>query len=170
MSNNNQDWLDDDDFDLDDIFEEDETPRRRSSGNEDVVKKLRRAERSKDKQLKELQAELESLRKFQRESNISKVLQEKNINPKIAAFIPSDLDASTESISAWLEQYGDVFGTPQVQQQVQQEDYDLSALRQIDAATSGAYSPDDVNDLYSVINNAQSQEELLNLLYSQGME
>jgi hypothetical protein len=168
MSNNNQDWLDDDDdFDFD--FEEEETPRR--SNSNDALKKVRRAERAKDKQLKELQAELESLRKFQREATISKVLTEKNINPKIAAFIPGDLEVSTESIGSWLEQYGDVFGVQPVQQQQSNvDDMDIAALRQIDAATSGAYSLDDTNDLFGSINNAQSHEELLDLLYRQGME
>lgn len=170
MSNNNQDWLDDDDdFDFEDF--EEETPRRSPKDN-DALRKVRRAERAKDKQLKELQAELEGLRKFQREATISKVLQEKNINPKIAAFIPGDLEVSTESIGSWLDQYGDVFG---IQQQVPQQqsgldDADIAALRQIDAATSGAYSLDDANDLYSTLNNVQTQEELLDLLYRQGME
>ena len=168
MSNNNQDWLDDDDdFDFEDF--EEETPRRSSKDNA-ALRKVRRAERAKDKQLKELQAELETLRKFQRESTISKVLQEKNINPKIAAFIPGDLDASTEAISSWLEQYGDVFGVQQVQQQPGLQDADIATLRQIDAATSGAYSLDDANDMFSALNNVQSQEELLDLLYRQGME
>lgn len=169
MSNNNQDWLDDDDdFDFD--LEEEETQPRRSNAN-DALKKVRRAERAKDKQLKELQAELESLRKFQREATISKVLSEKNINPKIAAFIPGDLEVSTEAIGSWLEQYGDVFGVQQVQQQQSNvNDLDIAALRQIDAATSGAYSLDDTNDMFSALNNVQSQEELLDLLYRQGME
>lgn len=168
MSNNNQDWLDDDDdFDFEDF--EEETPRRSSKDN-DALRKVRRAERAKDKQLKELQAELETLRKFQRESTISKVLQEKNINPKIAAFIPGDLETSTEAISSWLEQYGDVFGVQQVQQQPGLQDADIATLRQIDAATSGAYSLDDANDMFSALNNVQSQEELLDLLYRQGME
>lgn len=168
MSNNNQDWLDDDDdFDFEDF--EEETPRRSSKDN-DALRKVRRAERAKDKQLKELQAELETLRKFQRESTISKVLQEKNINPKIAAFIPGDLDASTEAISSWLEQYGDVFGVQQVQQQPGLQDADIATLRQIDAVTSNAYSLDDANDMFSALNNVQSQEELLDLLYRQGME
>jgi hypothetical protein len=169
MSNNNQDWLDDDEFDFDLDEVEDETPRRGSKDN-DALRKVRRAERAKDKQLKELQVELESLRKFQRESTISKVLHEKNINPKIAALIPGDLDGSLESINLWLEQYGDIFGVQQVQQSNGLNEADIATLRQIDAATSGAYSLDDTNDLFGSINNAQSQEELLELLYRQGME
>lgn len=162
---NNQDWYDDDEFDFDDEVEA--TPQR----GDDVLKKVRRADRAKEKKIRELESELESLRKFQRESTISKVLQEKGVNPKIAAFIPSDMDTSAEAVSSWLEQYGDIFGvakqeTPSVNADMD----DLAALRQIDAATSGAYSPDDINDSFSVINNASSAEELLEFLYSQGAE
>lgn len=168
MSNNNQDWYDEDDFDFEDEGVE-EIPTRGSK--DDVLKKVRRAERAKDKQLKELQAELESLRKFQRESTVSKVLSEKGINPKIAALIPSDMEATPEALTSWLEQFGDVFGVAQQpQQQARVNEMDLAALRQIDAVTSTAYSPDDVNDSFSVINNAQSREELLEFLYSQGIE
>ena len=165
---NNQDWYDDDEFDFEDEGEETQPTRGR---NDDVLKKVRRAERAKDKQLKELQAELESLRKFQREATVSKVLSEKGINPKIAALIPSDMEPTPEALNSWLEQYGDVFGVAQQpQQQANINPNDLAALRQIDAVTSNAISPDDVNDSFSTINNAQSREELLEFLYSQGAE
>jgi hypothetical protein len=164
---NNQDWIDDDEFDFEDEGEETTT----RGSKDDVLKNVRRAERAKDKQLKELQSELESLRKFQREATVSKVLQEKGINPKIAALIPQNLDSTPEALNSWLEQYGDIFGiASQPQQQTNINPMDLAALRQIDAATSNAISPDDVNDSFSLINNAQSREELLEFLYSQGAE
>ena len=164
---NNQDWIDDDEFDFEDEGEETTT----RGSKDDVLKKVRRAERAKDKQLKELQSELDSLRKFQREATVSKVLQEKGINPKIAAFIPTDMEPTPEALNSWLEQYGDVFGVAsQPKQQANIDPMDLAALRQIDAATSNAISPDDVNDSFSLINNAQSREELLEFLYSQGAE
>jgi hypothetical protein len=164
---NNQDWLDDDEFDFEDEGEETTT----RGSKDDVLKKVRRAERAKDKQLKELQSELDSLRKFQREATVSKVLQEKGINPKIAALIPQNLDSTPEALNSWLEQFGDIFGiASQPQQQANIDPMDLAALRQIDAATSNAISPDDVNDSFSLINNAQSREELLEFLYSQGAE
>ena len=163
MSNNNQDW--DDDFEFEDF---DDVPSRGSS--DDVLKKVRRAERAKDKQLKELQSELEALRKFQREATISQVLAEKGVNPKVAKFIPADIEMSSDSISNWLTDNGELFGVaaPVQQSAVQSEDY--AALRQIDAVTSGAISPDDVNDAFNIMNNAGSAEELLNFLYSQGVE
>jgi hypothetical protein len=162
MSNNNQDWLDDDEFD----FEEETQPR----STDDVLKKVRRAERAKDKQVKELQAELESLRRFQREATISQVLAEKGVNPKVAKFIPADIEMSSDSISNWLTDNGELFGVAAPVQQSAAQSEDYAALRQIDAVTSGAISPDDVNDAFNIMNNAGSAEELLNFLYSQGVE
>jgi hypothetical protein len=162
MSNNNQDWLDDDEFD----FEEETQPR----SSDDVLKKVRRAERAKDKQVKELQAELEALRKFQREATISQVLAEKGVNPKVAKFIPADIEMSSDSISNWLTDNGELFGVAAPTQQNAVDVNDMAALRQIDAVTSGAISPDDVNDAFNIMNNASSAEELLNFLYSQGAE
>jgi len=163
MSNNNQDW--DDDFEFEDYSDE---PSRGSS--DDVLKKVRRAERAKDKQLKELQAELDSLRKFQREATISQVLAEKGVNPKVAKFIPADIEMSSDSISNWLTDNGELFGVAAPTQQNAVDVNDYAALRQIDAVTSGAISPDDVNDAFNIMNNAGSAEELLNFLYSQGVE
>lgn len=162
MSNNNQEWLDDEEFDF-----EEET---QSRSSDDVLKKVRRAERSKDKQLKELQAELEALRKFQREATISQVLAEKGVNPKVAKFIPADIEMSSDSISNWLTDNGELFGVSAPKQQSAVDVNDMAALRQIDAVTSGAISPDDVNDAFNIMNNAGSAEELLNYLYSQGAE
>ena len=118
MSNNTQDW--DDDFEFEDY---DDEPQRGAS--DDVLKKVRRAERAKDKQLKELQSELEALRKFQREATISQVLTEKGVNPKVAKFIPADIEMSSDSISNWLTDNGEIFGVaaPVQQSAAHSEDY-----------------------------------------------
>ncbi len=152
MSNNNEWYEDDDDF----FEEEDQT-----SG----LQNLRKADRAKSKRIKELETELESLRSFQRQSVVSSVLNERGVNPKIATFIPADIATDQESIAKWLDEHGEIFGVqPQVKQpMVDQEN--LSMLQQIDAVTSSALSPDDVNDLFSRVNNAQSAEELLEMIY-----
>lgn len=164
MSNNNQDWYEDDELDFD--TEEETTSR----GPDDVLKKVRRAERAKDKQLKEALAELESLRKFQRESTISQVLNEKGVNPKVAKFIPGDIELSADSISAWLNDNGDLFGLATQTKESPVSSEDMGALRQMDMVASGALTPDDVNDAFSMVNNAQSAAELLDYLYSQGAD
>ena len=152
MSNNNEWYEDDDDF----LEEDDQT-----SG----LQNLRKADRAKSKRIKELEAELEGLRNFQRQSVVSSVLNERGVNPKIATFIPSDVANDAESISKWLDEHGEIFGVqPQVQQQMVDQE-NLSALRQIDAVTNSALSPDDVNDIFSRINNAQSVDELMEMIY-----
>ena len=169
MSNNNQDWYDDfeDDF-LEDDFEEQPTPQRRTTGD-DVVKKLRRSDRAKEKRIKELESELGSLRKNQREFSVKSVLENKGISPKIAAFIPQDMDVNSTEFDAWLNEYSDVFGVsvsndeesgqPGISQQ------DLATLRQMDAVTSGALSPDREEDLMLRLNQAGSADEILSMIY-----
>jgi hypothetical protein len=152
MSNNNE-WYDDDD----DLFEEED-----QTGG---LQNLRKADRAKSKRIKELETELEGLRNFQRQSVVSSVLNERGVNPKIATFIPSDVANDPESISKWLDEYGEVFGVqPEVKQSMVDQE-NLSTLRQIDAVTGSALSPDDVNDIFSRLNNAQSAEELLEMIY-----
>ena len=152
MSNNNEWYEDDDDF-----FEEDD----QTSG----LQNLRKADRAKSKRIKELEAELEGLRNFQRQSVVSSVLNERGVNPKVATFIPSDVASDAELISKWLDENGELFGVrPQVQQQMIDQE-NLSALQQIDAVTNSALSPDDVNDIFSRINNAQSADELMEMIY-----
>jgi len=110
------------------------------------------------------------LRKFQRETTISQVLSEKGVNPKVAKFIPSNIEMSSDSISNWLTENGELFGVTSPVKQSAVDVNDIAALRQMDAVTSGAISPDDVNDAFNIMNNAGSAEELLNFLYSQGAE
>lgn len=160
MSNNYQEWDDEDDFDL-----EEDQPKR--DNNTDLVRKLRKAERAKEKRIRELEDELGSLRSVQRESVIKGVLSEKGVNPKIAAFIPSTLDASHDAVSAWIEEYADVFGYKTANDtDSSQEDIDLSALRQIDAVTSGALSPDRQQDMFLKIGQAGSAEEIIDMINS----
>jgi hypothetical protein len=151
MSNNNE-WYEDDDF----LEEDDHT-----SG----LTNLRKADRAKSKRIKELETELESLRNFQRQSVVSSVLNERGVNPKIATFIPSDIANDSESIGQWLDEHGEIFGVQPQKQRSMVDQENLTALRQIDAATNFALSPDDVNDVFSRINNAQSTEELLEMIY-----
>lgn len=160
MSNNYQEWDDEDDFDL-----EEDQPKR--DNNTDLVRKLRKAERTKEKRIRELEDELGSLRSMQRESSIKSVLSEKGINPKIAAFIPSTLDSTPEAVSAWIEEYADIFGIQTASSNdAMQEGPDLAALRQIDAVTSGALSPDREQDMFLRLSQAGSADEILDMIYS----
>lgn len=166
MSNNTLEWNDDfeDDF-LEDEFDDQPTPRR--STGDDVVKKLRRSDRAKEKLIKELQSELGSMRRTQRDYSVKSTLESKGINPKIAAFIPQDMDVNSSDFENWLNEYGDVFGVTQSDQSSQPgiNQADLATLRQMDIVTAGASSPDREEDLMLRLNQAESADDILNMIY-----
>lgn len=155
MSNNKEWYEDDDDLDLDDLDQSD-------AG----IRNLRKADRAKSKRIKELETELDSLRKFQRDSVVSSVLKEKGINPNIAKFIPADIATEQEAINNWLAENGELFSGYQPQKQDTNTSInpeELALMREMDAITSTASVPDGVNDINSAIKNAQSAEEIYRL-------
>jgi len=153
----NYDW-DDDDLDMDE-----ETPQR--STGDDLVKKLRKADRAKEKRIRELEAQLNELTTKERKSLVQSVLSERGINPKIAAFIPTDIDFTPEAINTWIEEYADVFGI-QTQNATEPVNPQLAQLRQIDNIAASA-APALAESLLSQINNADSYDELMKVIYSE---
>jgi len=151
MSNN--EWLDDDvDF-------EDEGNNNYSDS--DLVKKLRRAARVNEKRAKELEAELTTLRTEQRKNVVKSVLESKGVRPSIAKYIPEDV-STAEGIDAWLadnaEDFGITLGQPK-------QEADLATLRQIDAVTTNAVSPAGYDDMMLRLSQAESAEEIENLIF-----
>jgi len=159
MSNNRDNYWDDED-DEDDVQDQ-------FIGNDtDLVKKLRKQLKIEQKRAKELESTLGELSKTQRERVLKDVLTSKGINMKVAKFIPTDIDASEEAISSWLEQNGDVFGfTPEPRTPI--AEYDKASLRQMDVVTQGAVSPERADEMVMKIDNAESADELIAFLRSQ---
>ena len=157
MSNNYWDE-DEDELDTDTI-----------TGNEsgsDLLKKLRKAKRSDEKRIKELTEQLEGFSKVQRERTVKEVLEQKGVNPKAVRLILKDLDEVTEeSVNNWLEDNGDLFGL--TTQETPQNNVDRAALRQQDAITQGATTPDRAENLEQRLGAAESAEEILSILRSQ---
>ncbi len=131
---------------------------------DDLVKKLRKAKRADEKRIKELTDQLEGFVKEKREQTVSEVLAKKGVNAKAARLILKDVaDATEESIDSWLRDNGDLIGyTPQVQNENTQRD--LAALRQQDVLTQGGITPDKVVDIEARMENAESMDDLINLL------
>jgi len=72
-------------------------------------------------------------------------------------------DATEESIDSWLRDNGDLIGyNPQANQEEQQSN--LAALRQQDVLTQGGITPDKIVDIEARMENADSMDELINLL------
>ena len=153
----NYDYEDDDDFDMD------------SSGN-DLVKQLRKAAKQKDKELAELRSQFDGLNKAQRERSIKDALERRGVNQKIASFIPQDIDPTEESVSKWLEDYADVFGIDLGQnQRTNVEPADIAAYKRMTGTADAAMSPERGADVMSRLMNANSKEELDQIISQSGL-
>jgi hypothetical protein len=148
----------DDDFDTD------------SSGN-DLVKQLRKATKQKDKELSELKAQFESLNKAQRERAIKDALASRGVNSKIAAFIPQDIDPTEESVSKWLEDYSDVFGyeSNQTQATPNVNPADAAAYKRMTNTVETGVSPEHNDNIMQKLMNANSREELDEVIRMSGL-
>ena len=143
----------DDDFDFED-------------GPQDVVKQLRKVNRTLEKRLKELEQEANTAKAQNRQRTVKDVLTAKGINPKVAAFIPQDIEISEEAVSNWLNEYGDVFGVNQEPKDgnSQAQDPALQAQKRINEVVSTGTPPGVDEDAMSKILNASSAAELSALL------
>jgi predicted RNase H-like nuclease (RuvC/YqgF family) len=145
-----------DDDDLDEDFEP-----------QDVVKQLRRVNKTLEKRLKELEVEATTLKNQTRQRTVKDVLTSKGINPKVAAFIPQDLDASEEAVNNWLNEYGDVFGVNQDAKEGESQaptNPALQAQKRINDVVSTGTPPGVDEDSMSKILNAKTAAELSALL------
>jgi hypothetical protein len=153
----NYDYEDDDDFDTE-------------SSSNDLVKQLRKAAKQKDKELAELRSQFEGLSKAQRERSIKDALERRGVNQKIASFIPQDIDPTEESVSKWLEDYADVFGIDLGQNQSTNVDpADIAAYKKMTGTADAASSPERGADVMSRLMNANSKEELDDIIRQSGL-
>ena len=153
----NYDYEDDDDFDTND-------------SSNDLVKQLRKASKQKDKELNELKAQFESLNKSQRERAIKDALASRGVNSKIASFIPQDIDPTEESVSKWLEDYADVFGIETSQTQTPNVNpADAAAYKRMTNSADSGASPEHNGDIMQRLMNANSKEELDEVIRLSGL-
>jgi hypothetical protein len=158
MSNN---YYDDDEDDLD-------TNEDAQLDGSDLLKKLRKAKRNDEKRIKELTEQLEGFSKEHRERTVKEVLEKKGVNPKAVRIILKDLETvNEESVNNWLEENGDLFGITKSKEASEESNENRAALRQQDIVTQGAITPNRAEDMNMRLNNAESAEEIINLIYSQ---
>jgi len=156
------DWDDDGDFDF-----EDQGQNNQGSNDGDLVKKLRKALRAKEKENKDLAERFESVSKVQREQIVNQVLNQKGVNPKAARLILKDLDSvNEEAVNGWLEDNADLFGLTVQKQEDPQQQLDRAALRQQDVVTQGATTPGKEMDAMQRINDAVSADEIIRMIQS----
>ena len=155
----NYEYEDDNDFDFESEPE---------SGN--AVKELRKANRAKEKALKEMTAELESLRQDRRNRTIKEVLGARGINDKVAKFIPQDIDSDEESVSRWLEENADVFGFEAGNKpEANADPEDIQNYQRMQNTVNSGASANASADLVNRILSTESPEELHKLLSETGL-
>lgn len=138
----------DDDFDFED-------------GPQDVVKQLRKVNRTLEKRLKELEQEANTLKTQTRQRTVKDVLSTKGINPKVAALIPQDIEPTEEAVTNWLSEWGDVFGVKTEEAaETASVNPALQAQKRINDVVSSAQAPAYDEDIANRIANAKSAEEL----------
>jgi len=153
----NYDYEDDDDITTDD-------------SSNDLVKQLRKASKTKDKEIAELRSQFESLNKSQRERAIKDALAARGVNGKIASFIPQDIDPTEESVSKWLEDYADVFGIEVSQTQTPNVNpADAAAYKRMTNSADSGTSPEHNGDIMQKLMNANSKEELDDVIRLSGL-
>jgi hypothetical protein len=153
----NYDYEDDDDFTTEDT-------------SNDLVKQLRKASKQKDKELNELRSQFESLSKGQRDRTIKDALASRGINPKIASFIPQDIDPTEESVSKWLEDYADVFGIEVSQTQTPNvSPADAASYKRMTNTADSGSSPEHNADIMQRLLNTNSREELDEVIRMSGL-
>ena len=156
MSNN---YWDEEDEDLD---TETEVP----MDGSDLLKKLRKAKRADEKRIKDLTEQLETLSKGQRERIVKETLEKKGVNPKAIRLVLKDLDeVNEESVNNWLDDNADLFGLEVSQDAPETNNQNRATLRQQDMVTQGATTPDRAEDMEMRIANANSAEEIINMIY-----
>lgn len=144
-----------------DIFEDDD------SNEADLPKKLRAKIKELSARLGEVEEENNTLKTEKRSQLLSSTLNERGINPKIAKFIPSDLDE--EGIATWLEENGEIFGIGQTEQSAQQtviarDAEQAAAIRQMANASKSTTSTPGMEGVLDGIENADSMEDLMTVL------
>ena len=152
-----------------DYEDEDDDTTQDLSQNNDLVKQLRKANKQKEKELSELKAQFDGLSKAQRERAIKDVLEARGVNKKIASFIPSDIDPTEESLSKWLNEYGDVFGVSTEPEQSVVDPAQAAAYKKMNNAVDTGLTPDASDDIMKKILNTNSKEELNEVLRQSGL-
>lgn len=140
---------DDDDFD-DEVVD---------NGPANLRKALKRAEKERNA----LQEQLAAVKSNLRQRSVKDVLETKGVNPKIATFIPSDLEAP-EQIAAWLDEHSDVFGYAAPQSETAETSENDAAIQRIESSTNSAVTPGRDADLFNKIASASTKEELAQLM------
>lgn len=116
------------------------------------------------KQLNAAQKELKQFRTEKRTSTVSDVLSKRGINPKVAALIPADVEPTQEAVTAWLDEFGDVFGVVQGEKPSEVQSQDAEAPSGVDPDTASQWQQIQDTEHAGVANAAVGTEDIVQKL------
>lgn len=131
-----------------------------SNDSADLPKKLRAKIKELQKERDDLAEKFAVIEAEKRKQSLGESIAARGLNPKIAAFVPADID--TEGLDSWLAEYGDVFGGPTQQQ----ADPAAPRIDRMAAAEQGAVAGPPA-DIMSRIDSAENMDELMAVLGQQ---
>ncbi len=109
----------------------------------DLVRQLRAVIKAGKKVNDELDNELKTLRPTVRKTKLTDVLSQLGIkNPKIAGLVPADIEPTEDSVKAWVDEYGDVFGVTAGQSAAEnsgEQSTDAEGAQTVDDQTAGTW-------------------------------
>jgi hypothetical protein len=135
-----------------------------------LVKKLRSKIDELSARTKELETENQRFHTEVRKQSLASILEKKGYAPKVATFIPADVDISDEGVDGWLAEYGDAF-TPVTQSQQAELQAEATtvvanaaqadAFRRMSAVESTAQADMPMSDVLGRIDQATNMDELV---------
>ena len=148
----------DDDYDYD------------TDGGGDLVKQLRKQLKEMSAALKERDEMLDEYLTQNRTEEIGESLVEMGLSPKIAAFVPDDVEDEDDLVD-WLAEYGDAFGVSAEDTEMEsiegQPNADAEAIQAAElmsAVEEGGVDPSVGQSLEAKIQSASTPEELQAIL------
>lgn len=127
--------------------------------NENLIKDLRRQLKALSKEKSELSQELSSYKTQAREKTVSQILETKGVSPKVAKFLPSDVEGE-EAISTWLDENADIFGYSVETAGTAVANEEVEAANRLKSISESGSTPSKVDDIETRLKNAKTEEEI----------
>lgn len=128
----------------------------------DLVKNLRKQVKELSSALKERDEYLQEFMMVTREQELSEALQEMGVNPRVAAFVPDDVE-DMDDLEAWIGEYAEVFGLEAVDDEGGAPE-SVQAAELMSAVEEGGIDPTVGQSLEAKIQAASTPEELAAIL------
>ncbi len=134
----------------------------------EALRSLRSAYKKQKKELAEAQEQLVTLSQEKRKTTIAGTLKSLGVNPKIATFVPSDVEP--DGVRDWITEFGDIFGLKDQGEEEKKPEAsfytedEVAQLERIDGVAANSAKPGSPQNIADQITGATNEADLLALL------